>query len=335
MKVCLYFEGENVISKSGIGRAMKHQMRACEIAGIDYTTDPKEDYDILHINTVGLTSSLMIHNAKNEGKKVIYHAHSTEEDFRNSFVLSNQVAPLFKMHLVNLYSSADYILTPTPYSKSLLESYGIEVPIQAISNGVDLSKYEYDADKVKAYRKYFHLKEEDKVVLSVGLYFERKGIIDFMDVARKLPQYKFIWFGHTSKVALPKNVRQALDEAPFNVILPGYVKGGIIEGAFADSDVFFFPSLEETEGIVVLEALAGKQEVIVRDIGVYDPWLVDKVNCYKGNSVEQFAQLIHGVIEKKLPSVKEEGWKTAQQRSLKEIGDQLKEVYERVLAQKD
>ena len=32
---------------------------------------------------------------------------------------------------------------------------------------------------------------------------------------------------------------------------------------------FFFPSREETEGIVVLEALASHQHVVLRDIPVY------------------------------------------------------------------
>ena len=33
--------------------------------------------------------------------------------------------------------------------------------------------------------------------------------------------------------------------------------------------IFSFPSREETEGIVVLEALASQQQVLVRDIPVY------------------------------------------------------------------
>lgn len=72
---------------------------------------------------------------------MIYHAHSTEEDFRNSFIGSNQLAPLVKKYLISLYSKADHLITPTPYSKTLLEGYGIKVPISAISNGIDLSRF--------------------------------------------------------------------------------------------------------------------------------------------------------------------------------------------------
>lgn len=322
-----------MISTSGIGRALKHQQAALDSVGIEWTTDPLDDYDILHINTVGLSSVSMINKAHKEGKPVIYHAHSTEEDFRNSFVLSNQVAPIFKKHIVSLYTMADYILTPTPYSKSLLEGYGIEIPIRAISNGIDLNRFNYEEEKIKAYHKYFSLNPADKVVLGVGLYFERKGILDFVDVAKRLPDYKFIWFGHTPLMSIPKNIRDIIEDHPKNVYFPGYVKGPIIEGAYAGAACFFFPSYEETEGIVVLEALASGQNCVLRDIGAFSPWMEDQVNCYKGESVLDFVELVAGVVEKKLPSVANAGIQTAQERSIPNVGKELKEVYETVLAQ--
>lgn len=332
MKVLLYFEGEKVIQKSGIGRAMKHQIAALTSAGIEYTTNPNDDYDILHINTIGPSSAPLIKKARKYNKKVIYHAHSTEEDFRNSFMLSNQIAPAFKRRLIYLYSKADCIITPTPYSKSLVESYGITVPVHAISNGIDLNKFNYDESKIHAFREAYHITPQDKVVFSVGLYFDRKGILDFVEVAKRLPQYKFIWFGYTPLLSIPSNIRRVVTkEHPDNVIFPGYVSGSVIEGAYCGSDAFFFPSKEETEGIVVLEALASYQQVILRDIPVFDPWMVHGVNCYKGNTVDEFVELVESVVEQKLPSLKEEARKTACERSIPEIGKELKEVYEKVM----
>lgn len=331
MKVLLYFEGESIISKSGIGRAMKHQMAALSYANVEYTIDPKDDYDILHINTVGFTSPLIISQARRHNKKVIYHAHSTEEDFRDSFILSNKIAPLFKKHLTNMYSSADCIITPTLYSKKLLENYNIEIPIFAISNGVDTSKYQYDPHKAEAFYNYFYLKKNDKVIISAGMQIKRKGIIDFIQVAKQLPEYTFIWFGHTPKFATLTEVREAISDLPKNVIMPGYIKGPIFEGAYSCADAFFFPSYEETEGIVVLEALAARQDIIVRDIGVYEDWLVDGVNCYKGKTNDDFVDIICKVVNKQVKSLDRNAYETAQQRSLHIVGEELKKVYEYVL----
>ena len=335
MKVLLYFENEKMTEVSGIGRARRHQMMALESAGIEYTTNPLDDYDILHINTYFLNSNAIIMKARREGKPVIYHAHSTEEDFRNSYVFSNLVSPVFKKYLVSLYGLADEIITPTTYSKKLLENYGLKQRITAISNGIDLERFEYDEDKVKAFRRYFSLKSEDKVILGVGLLFNRKGLIDFFEVAKALPEYKFIWFGDTPLVSVPKEIKDAIEERPMNVMMPGYVKGPIIEGAYLSSNCFFFPSYEETEGIVVLEALASKQQVIVRDIGAFDPWLVDKVNCYKGHNNEEFIDIIKKTINGELPSTRLEGYQVAKERSIDAIGLQLKEVYERVYANRE
>lgn len=330
MKVLLYFEGQNAISTSGIGRALKHQMKALETVGVDYTLDPYDDYDVLHINTYFLNSKFVINKARKMNKAVIYHAHSTEEDFRNSFVFSNQLSPLYKKHLISLYSKADELITPTPYSKNILQSYGINVPINVISNGINLERYKYNEEKVKAFLKYFNLKNDDIVIMGVGLLFERKGIIDFIEVAKRFPSYKFIWFGDTPSISITRNVKEAISKRPINVIMPGYVKGPIIEGAYLFSKCFLFPSYEETEGIVVLEALASKCLTIVRNIGVFDPWLKDNENVLMGKDVNDFEEKIKYAILNDLNKIKEEGYKTASDRCIENIGKQLKEVYERV-----
>lgn len=331
MKVCLYFESKEMIQTSGIGRALNHQIEACKVANIDYTLDVQDDYDILHINTVGLNSIPTIVKAKSKNCKVIYHAHSTEEDFRNSFILSNQISHIYKKMLLNYYSRADLILTPTPYSKKILEGYGIQVPIHYLSNGIDLNRFNYDIEKVKAYRKYFSLKEDELVVISVGLYFERKGILDFMEIAKKMPHVKFIWFGYTPLYSIPKKIRKAIENHPNNVILPGYVKGAILEGAYMDANCFFFPSYEETEGIVVLEALASSQNVLVRDIEVYNPWLIDQENCFKGKNKDEFIDYLNLILKNQGLNIRNKGRETAKQRSIQNIGIQLKKYYESVL----
>lgn len=331
MRILLYRRNENVYKKSGIGRAMKHQEQALAAVNVPFTTDPQDNHDIVHINTVDPFAMRMAKKAKAKGKKVVYHAHSTKEDFQNSFIFSNQIAPAFKKLIMTAYSLGDYLLTPTPYSMEILKSYGIEKPIEAISNGIDLNRFKQDETKIKEFREYFNLKETDKVVISVGLYFERKGLPDFMEVARRLPEYTFIWFGHTPLSSVTKKVRSAIKEKPDNVILPGYISGNIIEGAFGSADIFFFPSYEETEGIVVLEALASKCQVVVRDIGVYDGWLVDKESCYKGNNNFDFVLTIRSLIQKEIPSTITKGYEVAQARSIENVGMQLKQMYERVM----
>lgn len=335
MKILLYFEGERILAKSGIGRALDHQKRALSEIGIEYTLDADcVDYDILHINTYGINSHNMVNKARKLGKKVIYHAHSTEEDFRNSFIGSNQLSPLVKKYLVSLYSKADYLITPTPYSKELLEGYGIEVPIAAISNGIDLERFKPSTDKEQQFKEYFNVQENQKVIICVGLFFERKGITDFVELARRFPEYRFIWFGHTPMYSIPKNIRDIVKEDhPDNVEFPGYIKGDIIEGAYSAADLFFFPSHEETEGIVILEALASHQQVLVRDIPVYNGWLENGLNCYMGTNLDEFQEYIAKLLNHELEDTRDNGYQVAEKKSIQRIGKELKEVYDKVLVE--
>lgn len=331
MKIKLFFGNQDTIKKSGIGRAMVHQKKALELNDIEYTTDNNDDnYDIVHVNTVFPSSVIEIKKARKLNKKIIFHAHSTQEDFRGSFIGSDLIAPFYKKWLVYLYSQADMIITPTPYSKRLLESYGLKQKIYAISNGISLNDYNPTQQQIKAFEDYFHITDE-KVIISVGWLFERKGFDTFVEVASSLPHYKFIWFGDIELSMPTTKIRKILKELPDNVILPGYVSGDVIKGAYGKADVFFFPSREETEGIVVLEALASKNNIVLRDIPVFDDWLTDKKNVYKGQTNEDFKNLIEGIINQDLPDLKEQGYVVACERELSIIGKELLKVYNEVI----
>jgi 1,2-diacylglycerol-3-alpha-glucose alpha-1,2-glucosyltransferase len=330
MKILLYLEAEKFLRQSGIGRAIYHQKRALDIAGVPYTTDPHQDFDIAHINTYGIKSALLLFRAKRMGKKVIYHGHSTKEDFRNSFIGSNVLAPLVKKYLTFLYSHADLVITPTAYSKRLILSYGVKVPVVAISNGIDLAKYCPSADKEAAFKAHFKVQPNQKIVMSAGLYFKRKGIDDFVKVAEKMPDVRFIWFGETNLWTVPAWIRRLVKtQHPSNVEFPGYIKGDIYEGAMTASDVFFFPSREETEGIVVLEALASHQHVVARQIPVYDGWL-DNKSASLASTNEAFVAELSAVLTGKIDK-REAGYQVSESRSIEHISSQLLAAYQQVL----
>ena len=331
MKVLLHTGKFKEVEKSGVGKAISHQIRALELASVPYTTDPKDEFDIVHINTIFPESLLLAKKCKKKGKKVIFHAHSTEEDFRNSFKLSNAVSPFFKQWLKSCYGSADLLITPTEYSKNLLEKYDLNKEIVAVSNGIDLEFFDRTKCHPEEFRKKYGFSPDDKVIMSVGLYIERKGILEFLELASKCPNYKFIWFGYTNPALIPEYIGKAIKNKPDNVCFPGYVGSSELREAYAGCDLYIFPTHEETEGIVLLEALAMKTKTIVSDIPIYENWLTDGVNIYKAKGVDEFYDKINKILNGKLPDLTEEGYKLAEERSIEKIGYKLKEIYEKVL----
>ena len=51
MKVLLYFKGMNLLPKQYTDQVLKCQSEALRSAGVEFTTDVNDDFDILHINT--------------------------------------------------------------------------------------------------------------------------------------------------------------------------------------------------------------------------------------------------------------------------------------------
>ena len=332
MKVLLYEQNAKMQKRSGIGRALRHQKKALELNGIDSTFNTRDKYDFVHINSSFAHTYRFVRKLQKRNVPVVIHGHSTYEDFRESFRLWRFIEPWFDRNLTRLYGIADYIITPTPYSKNLIENYSCtKCPVEAISNGINLDDYTPSEEKVRKYKEFFNIQNNEKVVIGIGLLFKRKGLHDFIEVAKKMPNIKFIWFGSLQKILCTREINKAIRNKPSNVIMPGYIDGDVIKGALQGADLFFFPSYEETEGIVVLEALASKIPLLIRDIPVYEDWLEDCRDCYKAKNNEEFVDKINFILSNDNSYIIENGYKIAQKRDVKLIGEQLISVYKKVI----
>lgn len=334
MRVLIYFESADTIKRSGIGRAMRHQLKALEYAGVETVTDPAEvPFDIAHINTYWPRSWKTLRKCRKAGIPVIVHGHSTYEDFRNSFRLWRLMEPFYRICLKHMYSRADMIIAPTPYARDLIASYPfVKCPVTSVSNGIDLAEYKEDPEAKRIFREKFGIGENDAFVMGVGFPFERKGIRDFFELARRFPQVKFIWFGSLERILTSTKVLRWIKDRPENVLMPGYCEGRVIRGAFQCAKALLFLSLEETEGIVVLEALASRCPVICRDIGVYREWLSDGANAHLGSNNDDFERILSGLLENgEEQRILDSGYETVRERDLEKIGALLKSEYEELL----
>ena len=120
-----------------------------------------------------------------------------------------------------------------------------------------------------------------------------------------------------------------MEAAPENVEFPGYVDRERLREAYCGADVFAFMSHEETEGIVVLEALACGIPTVVRDIPVYQDWLTAGENVYKASNSDGFLQCVEGILAGALPDLTAGGRIVAESRSLEAVGRSLREIYRR------
>ena len=164
MKILLYSEGKNLFSKSGVGKALEHQKRALGLNGIEYTQDPNDSCDIVHINTIGISSWKVLKKAKKKTILVINKMDlaSIAQVARAMELYKNDETPVrgqLKVHLRSLESEGangvigsvlTYLLGAAgsggfkglagQFSRNYLIEYGVDQSCQIIIERLDTSR---------------------------------------------------------------------------------------------------------------------------------------------------------------------------------------------------
>lgn len=300
--------------------------------GIEYTTEPDLEADILHLNNMGPKSIYYARKARKKGVPVVIHTHQTAEDFENSFAFSNILAKPMKPYLRYAYSLADHLICPSEYNKKTLQDY-TDVEKTIISNGFDPEKLEGHEELREEYLDRYDL--EPPVVFNVGHVIKRKGLKSFIETAKEMPELDFVWFGYlnptggdgiTDRLLKSRDTKKLVENSPENCKFTGYIED--VRGAFAAGDVFFFPTKNENEGIALLEAMGCGKPPVVRDIETFE-WLDHGMNCLK--TEDDFATQLEKMKDKE---TREEIGEAAQRKSedytIESVGDRLENLYARL-----
>lgn len=334
MKVLVY-NGKSPV-QGGIDTAHEYHVKALNSVGIDVTFDINDNYDLVDINLFMDDAKKIIKKCHKNNIPVIVHAHSTEADFKHSFKCWQLVVPFwFKPNVYWLYKNADLVIPVSKFAKHILESelnYK-NISMKVVNNPINIVQFKKNSKYIEEFEKSFNINKDDKVVVNFALPFERKGIYDFLEVAKLNPDVKFIWFGGGNNFLFQRNIKKAIKHRPKNVIMPGYIRNDIFFGALQRANCVFYPSFVETDGYVALEAMASKTPLLVRDIGAME-WLTNHVHCFKGNNIEEFNEALNYILNNATSLVVKSAYKKVQERDLEVIGNQLKQVYQDLIDKK-
>jgi len=340
MKVSHYFEWEDAIT-GGFAQSVNNQREVLDRRGVDYTTDPTVDADLLHLNNVGPRSVYWARRARRAGVPVLAHTHNTAADFRESFVFSNLLARPLKPYLAWAYGQADHLVCPSAHNQDVVAGY-TDTPSTVISNGFDgdrFSGYD-DADLRAEYLDRYDL--DPPVVCMFGHVIKRKGLRTFVETARAMPDTDFAWFGYLNptggrfdRFLQPRETRKLVANSPDNCTFTGYIDDP--RGAPAAGDVFFWPSKNENEGMALLEMMHCGLPPVVRSIPTYE-WLEDGEACLKvdadgGDGVSAFVEPLRRLCADE--ALREEIGTAAAEQSeeftLETVGEDLIALYERLV----
>ena len=335
MKVLVYIDKIPVWGGSNVAR--DYIIKALNTVGVETTEDPNDTYDIVDINLFVGKVHKVCRYCNKHNIPVVVHGHWTTADMSaHSFKFWKLLRyTYFKPTMYSLYKKADLAIPVSKFAYDTLEPDLIyyPTPMKVIPNALDISEFSENKEAKKLFEEKFNIKPTDKVVINAASVFERKGFPDFIEVARRNPDIKFFWFGTKYNFLYSHKMTKLYKKLPSNMYMPGRLRNEIFFGAFQRADCVFFPSFVETDGYVLLEAMASKTPALVRDIRAYE-WVTDGVHCFKGKNVDEFDKLLHYILENDTSKVVKAAYEKVHERDLVVIGTKLKETYEKLIEEK-
>lgn len=176
----------------------------------------------------------------------------------------------------------DLVLAPSTKIQQALAHWGVKARVELLPTGVDASRFaQRDPEAAAALRKRFGIPESDRLLTFVGRIGLEKNVdllVEAMSHVTTRGARLLIVGNGPYRPELERHIA-ALGIGD-RVTFTGYLQREDVVAAYAASDVFFFASTSETQGLVVAEAMAsGLPVVAVEDLAVGDA-VTDGVNGF-------------------------------------------------------
>lgn len=216
--------------------------------------------DIVHIATPDILGYKALKWARNSNVPVVSSFHTHFTSYLKYYKLG-LMEPLGWKYLRWFYGQCEHVYVPTESMAQELRDQQIDSDLKIWARGIDLEKFNPSYCN-SSWRKKVGLNKDDIVVTFVSRLVWEKNLELFADVVREVqktaPKLKAMVVGDGPAIT---GLKQMMPDA----VYMGFLKGDDLSSAYANSDVFFFPSDTETFGNVTLEAMASGLPCLVAD----------------------------------------------------------------------
>jgi 1,2-diacylglycerol-3-alpha-glucose alpha-1,2-galactosyltransferase len=290
------FSKATTVPGQGVGAAYIEQLNLIQQSKRLVVLQPNEPRpDLVHIHTINFRYWLAMLFIKIP--RVVY-VHFLPSTLSSSIKLPRLFFGILKWYVKVFYKTASHLVVVNPIFIDPLMKMGIKQErIVFIPNYVDESKF---ATKVSntSIRKQWQFKRF--TVLGVGQVQHRKGVLDFIEVAKKLPAVDFVWAGGFSFKGMTagyEELKKVMENPPKNVRFLGIVPREKMNELYHGCDLFFLPSFDELMPMSVLEAAVCDKPILLRALELYQP--VFFKHYLSAHDVDGFVKMIKQLSENK------------------------------------
>lgn len=229
--------------------------------------------DVIHLHSskAGVLGRIVF-----PSKKTVYTVHG----FDSIRLAYRKFLPIEKC----LQYQCKAVVGVSKYDEKNLITEGIKNNVSTVYNGISIPDCSHLVD-IPVFN------DDKKVILSIARVFPQKKTDLFVEVARLLPQYNFVWIGNQREVT-------EFGELPTNCHFLGNIPNA---GAFCSkADLLMLPSNYEGLPMVILEAMSFGKPVVASDVGGINEIVINDTNGYTlENNPQIFAEKISYILENK------------------------------------
>lgn len=223
--------------------------------------------DVIHAHSPFLMGRLASAMSRKMALPLVFTYHTKYEEYVHYVPFARKTARRLTIKLVQDFCRrCNLVVTPTTFVLDMLVQEGIHTPKAVIPTGVDLEKYEEGNPQTIFHR--HGLQEGDTVLLYVGRLGKEKNLLLLLETFREVAVgkeniYLILVGGGPDQQEFEELVRDwGMEE---KILFTGVVSPQEVVDYYLGAHMFMFPSVTETQGLVVLEAMAAGLPVVAMD----------------------------------------------------------------------
>ncbi len=228
----------------------------------------KYDFDIIHTHESGqsITHDVITSHACYKGYIDAINSLKNKSIYGKLYKFKKLMTPLnrciLEIEKYNYKHSKKIIAVSSIIKRQIICCSGIpKENVVVIPNGVDYNKFRLDKKKREVLRKKYKIDEGENVILFVGNDFKKKGLeylIKSLTLIKR-KKNKVVVVGKDDPSFYRKLAKKLgiVDK----IIFAGFAKN--IADYYSMADIFVFPTIYDSFGMVALEAMANSKPVII------------------------------------------------------------------------
>jgi glycosyltransferase involved in cell wall biosynthesis len=297
----------------------------------------------VHVQTEFSIGALGRRYCRKRGIPILSTCHTFYEMYIHWYLPllpSFMASPTVKAWLRSVYSHDELIITPTNRIKDVMHGYGINKEFAVIPTGVDERVFKPCEAEAQAYRKSLERQhpgiDSSTLLVYVGRISQEKNLELLADsmvqILAQEPKTHLLIVGDGPKrtETIHGFNRRGLKN---NVTWAGLMSREELPVVYSAADIFVFPSVTETQGLVTIEAmLCGAPVVGMNEMGTAEILEGDRGGLLAKNNVGDFTEKVLTLIRD--PDLRAQKAKEAMQHAKRwTIGhacDEMEKIYNRI-----